>query len=206
MKNILTKKSVITFTAVAITAAAALLISTGCEEQQNMTEKQKPKGPVAVLQTNKGDIYIELYEEKAPKTVQNFLRYVNEGFYDGTVFHRVIEGFMIQGGGFTPNMLRKKTYPPIENEASNGLKNLRGTVAMARTNDPNSATSQFFINHADNPSLDYAAGNPGYAVFGKVIDGMSVVDEIATTPTTTKDRFQDVPVKAVVIIAAKEVE
>lgn len=206
MKNILTNKRIITFTAVAITAAAALLISTGCEEQQNMTEKQKPKGPVAVLQTNKGDIYIELYEEKAPKTVQNFLRYVNEGFYDGTIFHRVIEGFMIQGGGFTPNMLRKKTYPPIENEASNGLKNLRGTVAMARTSDPNSATSQFFINHADNPSLDYAPNNPGYAVFGKVIDGMSVVDEIATTPTTSKDRFQDVPVKAVVIIAAKEVE
>jgi cyclophilin family peptidyl-prolyl cis-trans isomerase len=151
-----------------------------------------------------GDITIELDEEKAPLTTANFLKYVKEGFYDGTIFHRVISKFMIQGGGMTADMGQKVTSAPIKNEGSNGLKNNRGTIAMARTNNPDSATSQFFINLVDNNFLNYAgAARPGYAVFGKVIEGMDVVDKIGAVKTTTKMDAGDVPVEPVVILSAK---
>jgi peptidyl-prolyl cis-trans isomerase A (cyclophilin A) len=153
-----------------------------------------------VIETSKGDITLRLDTEKAPKTVANFLRYVDEGFYDGTIFHRVIPGFMIQGGGLTPDLVKKPTHSPVENEAKNGLKNLRGSIAMARTRDPHSATSQFFINHRDNPNLDYPSFDGwGYAVFGKVVDGMDVVDAIAQVPTTRRNGRADVPVEPVII-------
>jgi cyclophilin family peptidyl-prolyl cis-trans isomerase len=156
------------------------------------------------LQTTKGDIIIELNENKAPVTVENFLAYVQEGFYDGTIFHRVISNFMIQGGGFTIDMNRKRPHQPIVNESKNGLKNDRGTIAMARTSDPDSATSQFFINHRDNASLNYVKGrNPGYAVFGKVIEGMDTVNAIAAVKTTTVKGRRNVPAEPVVIKSTK---
>lgn len=158
------------------------------------------------LETSMGDVFIELNEEAAPVTVANFLGYVEDGFFDGLIFHRVIAGFMIQGGGFTDAMGQKQTRSPIVNEAANGLKNDRGSIAMARTNDPDSATAQFFINHKDNDFLNYAgAGNPGYAVFGKVVDGMDVVDAIAAVKTTMRNGMGDVPVEVVVIESAKVV-
>ena len=159
--------------------------------------------PKVNLQTNKGLIVIELYPDQAPQSVANFLAYVDAGFYDGTIFHRVIPDFMIQGGGFTADLEKKETRAPIPNEADNGLKNERGTLAMARTNDPNSATAQFFINQKDNAFLDHSGKTPrgwGYAVFGRVTDGMSVVDAIATTPTGAKGMFpKDVPLETIVI-------
>jgi len=156
------------------------------------------------LETSKGDIVLELNKKAAPVTVANFLTYVKEGFYDGTIFHRVIPNFMVQGGGFGPDMVQKKTHPPIVNEANNGLKNDRGTIAMARTNNPDSATSQFFINHKDSTFLNYAGkSKPGYAVFGKVVEGMDVVDAIAAVKTTRKGRFSDVPAEPVMIKSAK---
>ena len=180
------------------------------------TSNQPPKEPIEEkpmsntqvrLTTNYGDIVIELDADKAPITTANFLNYVEQGFYDGTIFHRVITGFMIQGGGFTPDMKQKKTNPPIKNEASNGLKNKRGTIAMARTSNPDSATAQFFINLVDNGFLDYVAGkNPGYAVFGKVIEGMDTVDKIAAVKTGKSAGMDDVPTKPVVIESAKLVE
>ena len=152
------------------------------------------------IETSKGDIVLELDKKAAPVTVANFLTYAKEGYYDGTIFHRVIANFMVQGGGFTPDMVQKKTHPPIKNEAANGLRNDRGTIAMARTPDPDSATSQFFINHRDNISLNYAGkGKPGYAVFGKVVEGMDVVNEIAAVKTTRKGQFSDVPADTVLI-------
>jgi peptidyl-prolyl cis-trans isomerase B (cyclophilin B) len=162
--------------------------------------------PIVEMHTNLGTMKLELYPDKAPKTVDNFLSYVRDGFYDGTIFHRVVPGFVIQGGGFTPDMTKKDTEPPIENEADNGLLNTRGTICMARTNDPHSATSQFFINTKDNPALDFRERSLrgwGYAVFGKVIEGMEVVDEIEGAPTTSRDGYQDVPVDAVVIESAR---
>jgi cyclophilin family peptidyl-prolyl cis-trans isomerase len=147
------------------------------------------------LDTTKGKIVIELDPDKAPKTVDNFLKYVKAGHYDGTVFHRVIAGFMIQGGGYDAGGAERPTRPPIENESNNGLKNERGTIAMARTSDPNSATSQFYISVVDNRSLDYAPQRWGYAVFGKVVEGMDVVDAIAGVKTGPSDK----PVEAVVI-------
>jgi len=167
------------------------------------------KNPVVLLNTNQGDIKIELYEDKAPESVKNFLQYVKEGQYDHTVFHRVIDGFMIQGGGFTADMKQKPTRAPIKNEADNGLKNAIGTVAMARTMDPNSATAQFFINVADNSALDFRGKNPreyGYTVFGKVTDGMVVVEKIKKVKTGSKAGHQDVPVEAVEIIKASVVQ
>jgi cyclophilin family peptidyl-prolyl cis-trans isomerase len=155
--------------------------------------------PVVVIQTSSGDITVELFKDKAPKTVENFLSYVQSGFYKGTIFHRVIKGFMIQGGGFTATMDRKQTKAPIQNEAGNGVKNERGTIAMARTTEVNSATAQFFINTANNVSLNHTGESFGYAVFGKVIDGMNVVDKIEQTPTTTKGTDKDVPVQPIVI-------
>lgn len=160
--------------------------------------------PQVVLETSKGNITIELDPEKAPVTTENFLNYVKKGFYDGTVFHRVIPGFMVQGGGMTPDMREKKTDAPIKNEASNGLSNTRGTISMARTSDPNSATAQFFINVADNRrGLDPRPGSAGYAVFGKVVDGMDVVDAIVGVKTTSRGPHDDVPVEPVVIKSAK---
>ena len=159
------------------------------------------------LETSMGDIRIELDAEKAPATVENFLKYVRDGFYDGTIFHRVIKGFMIQGGGFNDQMIQKMAQDPIKNEADNGLPNERGTVAMARTQDPHSASSQFFINHKDNAFLNYSGPNIqgwGYCVFGKVTDGMDVIDAIAQVSTTNRGGHGDVPEQAVVINSARE--
>ncbi len=153
-----------------------------------------------LMQTSLGDIKLALDKEKAPISVENFVNYVNEGFYDGTIFHRVIKDFMIQGGGFTPEMKKKTTHDPIQNEAKNGLKNKRGNIAMARTPPPHTATAQFFINHKDNAFLDYPGQDKwGYAVFGKVTEGMEVVDKIAEQPTGVKNRMRDVPVVPVII-------
>jgi cyclophilin family peptidyl-prolyl cis-trans isomerase len=160
--------------------------------------------PVVALETSLGTIKIALDRDKAPVTVENFLQYVRSGHYDGTIFHRVIPNFMIQGGGFDANMKQKPTRPPIKNEARNGLKNRRGTVAMARTNDPDSATSQFFINVKDNTMLDYGMRNAGYAVFGEVVEGMDVVERILAVPTTTRPPHADVPRMPVVIKSARE--
>ena len=152
------------------------------------------------MKTNKGDILLELDQGKAPLSVANFLAYAKEGFYDGTIFHRVIPNFMIQGGGFGTDMVQKPTKPPIKNEWANGLKNKTGTIAMARTGNPDSATSQFFINVKDNDFLSTAqGGGAGYAVFGKVVLGMDVVNAIRVVPTATKGRYSDVPVSPVVI-------
>jgi len=164
------------------------------------------QSPHVRLQTNYGDIVIALNESKAPKTVVNFLRYVKEGFYEGTIFHRVIDGFMIQGGGFTQDFNQKPTRDPVENEANNGLKNDRGTIALARTNMPHSGTAQFFINVVDNDFLNHRAPTMqgwGYAVFGKVVEGMDVVDKIRKIPTGRGGMFpKDVPQDEVVIVKA----
>lgn len=165
--------------------------------------------PVLVnMETNRGDIIIELYPDKAPLTVANFLKYVEDGYYTDTIFHRVISSFMIQGGGFDEELTRKTTRETIQNEASNGLKNLRGTIAMARLGAPHSATAQFFINVQDNPSLDYTSQDNGrtwgYAVFGKVVQGLDVVDEIRFTPTGPNPPFRsDVPIKTMLIKSVK---
>ncbi|MEY3021448.1 MAG: hypothetical protein RIS86_646 [Planctomycetota bacterium] len=154
----------------------------------------------AVMRTNKGDLVLELDRAKAPVTVENFVRYAKKGFYDGTVFHRIVPGFVIQGGGFEPSGVQKKTDAPIDNEWQNGLKNLRGTLSMARTADPKSATSQFFVNLKDNDSLDRPiSGGAGYAVFAKVVAGMGTVDAIAREPRGVRNSMQDWPVKDVVI-------
>jgi peptidyl-prolyl cis-trans isomerase B (cyclophilin B) len=158
-----------------------------------------------VFETTLGTIEVELFEKEAPISSANFLSYVDEGFYDGIIFHRVMEGFMVQGGGFEPGMKQKKTKAPIKNEAQNGLKNTRGTLAMARTPDPDSASAQFFINLVDNSFLDHTAPTAqgwGYAVFGKVSSGMDVVDKIAEVKTTTRAGHQNVPAQDVVITKA----
>jgi cyclophilin family peptidyl-prolyl cis-trans isomerase len=160
------------------------------------------------MQTTLGEMQIELDDVKAPITVKNFLAYVESGFYDGTIFHRVIPNFMIQGGGMTKEMKEKSNNAPIANEAANGLKNVRGTLAMARTADPNSATSQFFINHRDNAFLDYSGPSPdriGYAVFGKVTQGLEVLDKIAAVKTKSVSYYDDVPVEAVEILSVQAV-
>ena len=159
--------------------------------------------PVVQLDTTMGAITIELNEKAAPKTVENFLNYVNAGHYNGTIFHRVIPGFMIQGGGMDVNMIEKTTKAPIVNEASNGLKNNRGTLAMARTSDPNSATSQFFINVADNNFLNRSTMDAGYAVFGKVTKGMDIVDKIVKVPTGNYGMHQNVPKQPIKIISVQ---
>ena len=159
--------------------------------------------PHVALKTNLGEIVLELDQQKAPKSVANFLQYVKSGYYKGTVFHRVIDGFMIQGGGFDKNMKQKATKAPIKNEAQNGLQNVTYSVAMARTGDPNSATAQFFINVNNNAALDYPGRDGfGYAVFGKVVSGMDVVDKIKAVPVADKGPFENVPVTPVVIESA----
>lgn len=160
---------------------------------------------MVTLETTEGVIVLQLEPEKAPKTVANFLHYVQEGFYDGTIFHRVIDNFMIQGGGFTTGMKQKSIGAPIENEARNGLRNMRGTVAMARTNDPHSATAQFFINVTDNDFLNHSSPTPdgwGYCVFGRVTDGMEIIDRIKGAATRTWQGHQNVPVTDIVITRA----
>ncbi|MEM7051660.1 MAG: peptidylprolyl isomerase [Acidobacteriota bacterium] len=164
--------------------------------------------PQVVLETSLGNIVLELDAERAPKSTANFLGYVDSGHYDGTIFHRVIRSFMVQGGGFTPDLKQKKTGEPVPNEADNGLDNVRGSIAMARTMDPNSATAQFFINTVDNAALDHRSKDVrgwGYAVFGRVVEGMEVVDAIEGVKTGTRARYRDVPVEDVVIKAAKRV-
>lgn len=168
------------------------------------------ENPKVSMETSKGAVVIELYADKAPVSVENFLRYVNDNAYDGTIFHRVIKGFMNQGGGFTPDLQKKPAkYPPIKNEADNGLKNKRGTIAMARTNDPNSATNQFFINTVDNAFLDHKDRSTrgwGYTVFGEVTEGMEVMDAIAATRTGPRGPFRsDVPLETIEIISIKVV-
>jgi peptidyl-prolyl cis-trans isomerase A (cyclophilin A) len=196
---------------------SVVILVNGCSEKTDKAQANKEtvnternivksQSNVVKLQTSMGNIVIELDEQSAPVTVKNFLGYVQAGFYDGTIFHRVIPGFMIQGGGFTEQMMRKKTLDPIINEAKNGLSNMRGTIAMARTSDPNSATCQFFINHSDNDFLNYIdESKAGYAVFGKVTEGMDVVDAIAAVKTTTKNGMENVPVELVTIQSAKVV-
>lgn len=166
------------------------------------------KNPVVQLDTSMGTIKIELYADKAPETVKNFLTYVEKKHYDGTIFHRVIPSFMIQGGGFAQGMKEKGTGGPIKNESGNGVSNARGTIAMARTRDPHSATAQFFINVVDNKMLDKASSRDGwgYCVFGKVTEGMDVVDKIKAVPTTTIDPHADVPQSDVVIKTAKKIQ
>jgi peptidyl-prolyl cis-trans isomerase B (cyclophilin B) len=162
--------------------------------------------PTVALDTSHGRIVLELYPDKAPKTVENFLQYVKSGFYDGTIFHRVIPDFMIQGGGFASDMRQKPTRTPIQNEADNRVLNQRGTIAMARTGDPHSATAQFFINLKDNGFLDHTGKNPqgwGYTAFGKVVEGMDVVDKIAKVRTASKGGHENVPSEPVVIEKAE---
>jgi len=194
-----------------------LVLICGCGEKTNKAAADKKivdsernivksQSNIVKLETSMGNIVIELNEQAAPVTVKNFLGYVEAGFYDGTIFHRVIPGFMIQGGGFTKQMAEKDTRAPIINEAKNGLSNEKGTIAMARTSDPDSATAQFFINHRDNDFLDYIDDNKaGYAAFGKVTEGMDVVDAIASVETTTRNGMDDVPVEPVIIQSAKVV-
>jgi peptidyl-prolyl cis-trans isomerase A (cyclophilin A) len=179
------------------TAALSFAVVTSCSANE----------PVQViLETSLGNVTLELYPDKAPETVKNFLAYVDGGFYANTLFHRVIPGFVVQGGGFEPGFKEKTTKPPIHNEAANGLTNLRGTISMARTSVVDSATSQFFISVADNRALDHRDKTPrgfGYAVFGKVIDGMDVVDRIVSAPTTRVGPYEDVPQQDILIKAAK---
>ncbi len=159
--------------------------------------------PEVVIQTSKGNITIELYDKKTPKTVENFLSYVTDSFYDGTIFHRVIDGFMVQGGGFTKDLKQKETKDPIVNEAATAPSNTRGTIAMARTSDPHSATSQFFINVADNTFLDESPQGRGYCAFGKVIDGMETIDAIKKVDTHSQKGLDDVPEEPVLIKSIK---
>ena len=174
-----------------------------------ITTNSQAETTMVKMDTNHGTITLELDAENAPNTVANFLTYAKEGFYDGTIFHRVISNFMIQGGGFTGDMNQKATHDPIENEANNGLKNDVGTIAMARTGDPHSATAQFFINVKDNDFLNFSSETPqgwGYAVFGKVTEGMDVVNKIKDVPTTTSGPYQDVPSETVIIEKVTVVE
>ena len=169
----------------------------------NLMAATPAKAPHVLLDTTNGQIEIELDPVKAPESTKNFLKYVNSGFYNNTIFHRVIPGFMIQGGGFTQQMQQKPTEAPIKNESKNGLHNVRGTLSMARTSDPDSATSQFFVNVKDNDFLDQG---DGYAVFGKVVKGMDVVDVIVNSPTTKRNNMSDVPADPVYIKTAKVID
>jgi peptidyl-prolyl cis-trans isomerase A (cyclophilin A) len=184
----------------AVAAGVALLVAPACGAQTAPKSQEKP---VVVLTTSLGSIEIELYPDEAPITVENFLGYVDDGFYDGTVFHRVIPDFMVQGGGMGPNLRPKKTRDAIKNEADNGLKNQPGTLAMARTSEKDSATAQFFINLKNNSFLDHGTRDFGYAVFGKVTDGMDVVEKIAAVPTGRQGPHQNAPTTPVVIESAK---
>jgi cyclophilin family peptidyl-prolyl cis-trans isomerase len=189
------------------TLALALLLQTPAPQAAAPLEPA-PGNPVVVISTSVGDVTVELFRDKAPVSVANFLDYATEGFYPGTIFHRVVKGFVVQGGGYTETMVEKPTRPPIMNEASNGLRNVRGTVAMARTQSLRSATSQFYFNVSGNPDLDHRGFSPrdfGYAVFGRVLAGMDVVDRIAAVPTHVSAGMEDVPVAPVFITGVKVV-
>lgn len=200
----MTRRLFLTFQA----AFLALLISP-IAQAEAQSDAPKSSLPQVLIETNMGTIVMELYPDKAPKTVENFLAYVNEGFYDGTIFHRVIPNFMVQGGGFTEDLQKKITRAPILNEADNGLRNKIGMVSMARTNDPHSASAQFFINVAQNSFLDFREKTNrayGYAVFGRVIQGMKVVNQIRLVKTGFKNGFGDVPMKSVIIEKARQIK
>jgi peptidyl-prolyl cis-trans isomerase B (cyclophilin B) len=187
----------------------ALSSTAFAQSEPASTPKTVAVAPQVLIETSKGSFVIELYPDKAPKTVENFLRYVNEAFYDNTIFHRVIPNFMIQGGGFTADMQKKHTHAEIQNEADNGLRNRIGTVAMARTNDPHSATAQFFVNVSQNTFLDFREKHGrgwGYTVFGNVIKGMKTVNQIRNEKTGFKDGFKDVPLTTVMIIKARQIK
>jgi peptidyl-prolyl cis-trans isomerase A (cyclophilin A) len=158
------------------------------------------------FQTSHGGFTVQLFPKEAPLTVANFLAYVDSGFFDGTIFHRIVPGFVIQGGGLTADFGQKQTNPPLRNEADNGLKNLRGTLSMARTNDPHSATSQFFVNLSDNDFLDHGPGNPGYAVFGRTVEGLDVVDAIAGVRTGRRSGYTDAPLEDVIIQSVRRLD
>ena len=180
------------------------LLAAGC-----VTHRIGGKRDMIVIETSKGNMTVELWGDKAPKTVDNFLKYVDSGFYDGLVFHRIISGFMIQGGGFDLSMAKKETRAPVESEASPAVPNERGTIAMARTHDPHSATSQFFINHADNGFLDQTDKTDqgyGYCVFGKLVDGYEVLDAIAGVQTGVMGPYRDIPLQPVVIKSVRRAE
>ena len=192
-----------TFARTLLLAAVVAVPAFAAPKKAPAKEAKSSKPPVVVMKTSMGDIKIELDQAKSPISVKNFLTYVDEKFYDNTIFHRVIDGFMIQGGGFTKDMTEKKTHAPIKNESStNGLKNEKYSIAMARLPQPDSATAQFFINVVNNPGLDYP-NNGGYAVFGHVIGGEDVVDRIKGVKTTTVGMYGDVPVEPVVILSVK---
>lgn len=189
------------FLLTAVAACLTAMVSMASAQEHSMEKDEQ--GSRVLLTTTVGAIEIELHANLAPETVANFLQYVEDDFYDGLVFHRVMPGFVIQGGGFGKNLILRQTRSPITNEASNELPNIRGSLSMARTNDPHSATSQFFVNLTHNSFLDYSESPPGYAVFGQVIVGMDVVDKIAQAPTTTKNGMQNVPATDVVILSAR---
>ncbi|NPA71271.1 MAG: peptidyl-prolyl cis-trans isomerase [Gammaproteobacteria bacterium] len=196
------------------TAAFTLLMSSAVFAQSSTAPTAESTAPTTVhpqvmFETTQGNFVLELYPDKAPKTVDNFLTYVNEKFYDDTIFHRVIPNFMVQGGGFTEDMKKKPTHAPIQNEADNGLRNRIGTVAMARTNDPHSATAQFFVNVSQNSMLDFREKHGrgwGYTVFGKVIKGMKTINKIRSTKTGFKNGYKDVPMDTVMIIKARQIK
>ena len=190
---------------VALFVAIPLTVMAGMQEKKVGKVSTAAKNPVVTLETTMGTIEFELYADKAPITVNNFLGYVNIGFYNGTIIHRV-DANVIQGGGYTPELSARPTLRPIQSESKNGLKNLRGTIAMARYDDPNSATSQFFINLDDNSHLDRSATDAGYAVFGKVIQGLDVVDKIAKVKTAPKGVFTTLPVQTVIVKTVKVVQ
>ena len=185
--------------AAAVVCGSVLAAETSPEKSNEKKESKVTPNPVVIMETSEGTLEVELLRDKAPITVANFLTYVDDEFFDGTIFHRVIKNFMIQGGGFTPDMQQKTTGEPIKNEADNGLKNMRGTLAMARTREVNSATSQFFVNVVDNDFLNHGNRDFGYAVFARVVEGMEVVDKIAACKTGSKGMHRDVPVEPVVI-------
>lgn len=200
------KEKSVSKTTIFIIAAIILAVIIGGIYYSKMAGDEEKENPKVLLKTSVGDITLELYPDSSPITVENFLTYVDEGFYDGTVFHRVIKNFMIQGGGFTPDGTEKPTKEPIKLESDNGLKNELGTVAMARTNVPDSATSQFFINTKNNEFLNRVPGNDGYAVFGKVISGMDIVTKIENSTTGTKNGMTDWPKTDILIIKAEILE
>jgi cyclophilin family peptidyl-prolyl cis-trans isomerase len=191
-------------------AVLALLVILPAVPVPGFAEEEKmDSNPMVLVKTSLGDFTVELYEKEAPISVKNFLSYVDKKFYDGTIFHRIIPTFVLQGGGFTADMMKKATAPPIKNEADNGLKNKKGTLSMARTSDINSATSQFFINLKNNDALDHkdkTTPGYGYAVFGMVVDGWEVCEKIKKVKTTTKGQYKDVPVKPVVIESIRRIE
>ena len=214
MESFIENEASMRIPATLLVCALSLGLAFNGQAAEKSKKAEKPKvletDPQVKLQTSLGDVVIQLDREKAPVSVDNFLGYVKEGHYDGTIFHRIIAGFMAQGGGYTEQFKQKPTHPPIKNEANNGLLNQRGTVAMARTPDPDSATAQFFINFRDNGFLDYKSSTPqgwGYAVFGKVVEGMDVVDKMATIPTGKGGPMpSDVPQTPIVIEKASVLE